>query len=167
VATVLTTDYYRHFVPRASDRAMVACGRTMVVVGGAATIVVAWLLLPKDGSAPLMERVVIIASILAGGTLGLFCLGFFSRTATRRGCYVGIAVCLIYTAWAILTQPGGRMLDLGRFNFPLNPLLIGVVGHLVLFSSGWIASRLLGGYRPADVERLTYWHRAAASTPAP
>ncbi|HRE06837.1 MAG TPA: sodium/solute symporter [Opitutaceae bacterium] len=167
VATVLTTDYFRHFVPRASDRAMVACGRTMVVVGGAATIVVAWLLLPKDGSAPLMERVVIIASILAGGTLGLFCLGFFSRIATRRGCYVGIAVCLIYTAWAILTQPGGRMLDLGRFNFPLNPLLIGVVGHLVLFSSGWIASRLLGGYRPADVERLTYWHRAAASTPAP
>jgi hypothetical protein len=41
------------------------------------------------------------------------------------------------------------------------------VGPGVLFISGWIASRLLGGYRPADVERLTYWHRRAASDPSP
>jgi len=103
-----------------------------------------------------MERVIIIASILSGGTLGLFCLGFLTRKATRQGCYVGIACAAIYTAWAILTQPGGRIIDLG-LNFPLNPLLIGVIGHLVLFTTGWVASRLIGGHVPDDVERLTYW----------
>jgi SSS family solute:Na+ symporter len=158
VATVLTTDYYRHLKPDASDRAQLICGRIMVVLGGALTIIAAWLLLPEEGAAPLMERVIIIASILSGGTLGLFCLGFFTRTATRRGCYVGIACAAVFTAWAILTQPGARMVDLG-FNFPLNPLLIGVLGHLVLFCTGWLASRVLGGHVPADIERLTYWSK--------
>lgn len=156
VATVLTRDYYCHFRPKASDTAQVLCGRAMVIFGGALTILVAWLLLPKEDSAPLMERVVTVGSILAGGTLGLFCLGFFTRTATRRGCYIGMGVCLVYTAWAVLTEPGSRVINLGHFNFPLNPLLIGVLGHLVLFGTGWIASKLFGGYIPANVDRLTY-----------
>ncbi len=158
VATVLTSDYFGFLFPKATDRAQVQCGRVMVIIGGLLTIGAAWLLLPKQGSAPLMERVIIIASILSGGTLGLFCLGFFTRTATRRGCYIGIAAAALYTAWAILTQPGTRLINLGPYlNYPFNPLLIGLGGHLVLFTTGWLASRLFGGHVPADVERLTYW----------
>jgi SSS family solute:Na+ symporter len=163
VATVLTTDYYLRLRPAAEDRAQLLCGRIMVVFGGALTIAAAWLLLPEKGSAPLMERVITIASILSGGTLGLFCLGFFTRSATRKGCYVGIAAAALFTAWAIATAPGSRLVDLGRFNFPLNPLLIGLTGHLVLFAFGWAASRLLGGHVPADVERLTYWSMRPAT----
>ncbi len=162
VATVLTTDYYKHFVPSASDRAQVICGRLMVVFGGLMTIAAAWFLLPEKGSAPLMERVITIASILAGGTLGLFCLGFFSRTATRQGCYVGMVVCIIYTTWAILTEPSGRVVDMGAFNFNLNPILIGAIGHFILFASGWIASRIIGGYIPPEVDRLTFPRKRAA-----
>lgn len=158
VGTVLTTDYYLHFRPHASDRARLLCGRLMIIIGGALTVVAAWLVTPDKDSAPLMERVILIASILSGGTLGLFCLGFLTRSATREGCYVGIACCALYTAWAILTEPRNRVLDLG-YNFPLNPILIGVGGHLVLFGTGWLASRLMGGHRPDNVERLTIYGR--------
>jgi SSS family solute:Na+ symporter len=68
-----------------------------------------------------------------------------------------MACCGLYTGWAVLTEPNTRLLDLG-WNFPLNPLLIGVVGHLVLFGTGYVSSVLFGGHRPDDVERLTY-HR--------
>ncbi|MSU48237.1 MAG: hypothetical protein EXS37_03955 [Opitutus sp.] len=156
VGTVLTTDYFQHFYPGSSDRARLLCGRVMIAVAGALTVVAAWLLLPEKDSAPLMERVIMIASILSGGTLGLFCLGFLTRTATRQGCYIGVACCAVFTAWAILTEPRHRVVDLG-FNFPLNPILIGVCGHLVLFGTGWLASRIFGGDRPADVDRLTYY----------
>jgi SSS family solute:Na+ symporter len=76
---------------------------------------------------------------------------------------VGIAAAAVFTAWAILTGPASRVVDVG-WNFPLNPLLIGVSSHLVLFTTGWVASRLLGGFVPADVERLTYWSLRTAPT---
>ncbi len=157
VGTVLTTDYYLHFRPDASDRTRLLCGRVMIAAAGAITVIAAWLLLPEKGSAPLMERVILIASILSGGTLGLFCLGFLTTTATRQGCYVGMACCLAYTAWALLTIGREPVLDLGSFKFPLNPILIGVVGHLVLFGTGWLVSKVLGGHRPEEVERLTIY----------
>ncbi|MBI4621770.1 MAG: hypothetical protein HY736_00950 [Verrucomicrobia bacterium] len=75
---------------------------------------------------------------------------------TRRGCYAGMACCVAFTAWAILTGPRHRVVDLG-FNFPLHPILIGLCSHLVLFGAGFLASRLFGGHVPDNVESLTYW----------
>jgi SSS family solute:Na+ symporter len=61
----------------------------------------------------------------------------------------------------MLTEPQNRILDL-PFNFNLNPILIGVIGHVVLFGVGYLASLLLGGHRPANVERLTFMGRNQA-----
>ncbi|MBL9215925.1 MAG: sodium/solute symporter [Opitutaceae bacterium] len=156
VATVATTDYFTHFFPQSSDQARVLCGRIMVLAGGVLAACAATMLIPSKGSAPVMERAIIIATILSAGTLGLFALGFGTRTATRRGCYIGMACCVLYMSWAILTEPKNRVLDLG-FNFEMNPILIGVFGHLILFGTGWLASKLFGGYRPENVEDLTFW----------
>src|SRR2546428_1609188 len=70
------------------------------------------------GSFPL-EMGITLVTIAAGGVLGLFALGFFTRTATAKG-----------AGWATLTGP--LKLDLG-FNFTLNRLLIGVLSQSVLF----------------------------------
>ena len=89
------------------------------MLGGLSASTIAILLLPKDGSVPLMERAITIATIISGGTLGLFCLGFLTRRATRTGVYYGIAACVIFTSWALLSKPDGngqRILDFG-FNW--------------------------------------------------
>lgn len=161
VSTVATTDYFANFLPQTSERARLLFGRCMVAVGGLAAAGAAILLIPEKGAAPVMERAIVIAAILSGGTLGLFCLGFLTRRATRRGAYVGMASCLLFTAWAVATEPRHRFVDLG-WNFEMNPILIGFFGHVVLFTTGYVASRLLGGYRPDDVERLTFRHRPTA-----
>ena len=95
--------------------------------------------------------------------LGLFFLGFFTRRATRRGCYLGLAACALFTAWGTLTEPSNRLLDLGC-NFPLNPILIGILGHLIVFGVGYGASRLLGGYVPPNVDQLTFRRRRTPTT---
>jgi SSS family solute:Na+ symporter len=108
-----------------------------------------------------MERAVTISAILSGGTLGLFMLGFLTRRATRQGCYIGIAACLLFTAWGVLTSGTHetRIVDM-PINFTMNSILIGVFGHIILFVVGYVASLVIGGYRPADVERLTFrWNR--------
>lgn len=160
VATVATTDHFATYFPKTSDRTRLLFGRFAVLAGGLFAAWVAVVLIPQEGQKPIMERAITIAAILSGGTLGLFTLGFLTTSATRRGCYIGIACCLVFTGWAILTEPTARHVDLG-FNFNMNPILIGVLSHLVLFGTGWLASRFFGGYRPDNVENLTFWSRRA------
>jgi SSS family solute:Na+ symporter len=156
IATVLTVDYLKGIYPRAKEGLSVLFGRIMVLTAGGFAILVALFMAPEEGMASIMERGVTIAAILSGGTLGLFFLGFLTRRATREGCYWGIAACLLFTAWALLTSPSTGGLDLGAFNYRLHPILIGLLGHLILFGVGYVASLVGGGYRPDNVSELTF-----------
>lgn len=157
IATVLTTDYFGNIYPNASEKVRLLFGRFMVLVGGVSASVIAIMLIPEDGAEPLMQRAITIATIISGGTLGLFCLGFLTRRATRGGVYFGISTCLVFTSWALLSKASGdgsRIVDLG-FNWEMNSMLIGVFGHFILFGSGYLFSRIFGGYIPEDIEDLT------------
>lgn len=161
IATVATNDYLLHFFPRLGDRTRLLSGRFFVAFAGACAAGAALLLIPDKGLASIMERAVTIAAILSGGTLGFFLLGFLTRQATRSGCYAGIAACLLFTAWGILTTGGdARIVDLG-LNFTWNPILIGILGHFILFGVGYAASLAYGGYRPENVEQLTFRRKPA------
>jgi len=74
----------------------------------------------------------------------------------RAGAYIGIAASLAFTAYATLTVDGGKLWNLGRFNFPLHNYMIGVIGHIVLVGTGWAAAVALPD-RDAGRRRLTYW----------
>ncbi|HWA28017.1 MAG TPA: sodium/solute symporter [Lacunisphaera sp.] len=158
IATAFTADLVGHFKPGLSDRARLLSGRIGVALFGAVAIGVALVMAPRGGAATIMERAVTVAAILSGGMLGLFFLGFFTRTATREGCYAGLAACAVFTTWGTLTSGRDPMVDLG-FNFPLNPILIGLLGHLVVFGVGYGWSRVFGGHLPTGLDRLTFRRR--------
>ena len=94
-----------------------------------------------------------IVSVLEGGVLGLFALGFLSRRATSLGANIGIFVCLTFVTWATVTGPLG--VDLG-YNFEMTPMLIGMISHSLLFAVGYFVSVWFGGKRPKGSE-LTIW----------
>jgi SSS family solute:Na+ symporter len=152
IATVLTEDFFVRGFPRTSERGQMLFARLAVLVGGAWCTGTA-LLLTLTRSTAAYEVIVISVSIVAGGMLGLFGLGFLSRTGNRAGTNVGIVVCLLFVGWATVTGPLG--VDLG-YNFRMNTLLIGVFSHFILFGVGYLASRVIGRRTP-DVERLTVW----------
>src|SRR3954452_2190029 len=93
------------------------------------------------------------SAIASGGLAGLFPLGFVTSRATRRGVYAGICATLLFTAWASLTLPGKRIVDLGAFNFPWHDYMIGAIGHVLLFIVGYLGSLLLPDKKAVD-ERL-------------
>jgi SSS family solute:Na+ symporter len=165
IATAFTADIVGHFKPGLSDRARLLSGRLGVALFGLAAIGVALVMAPQGGAATIMERAVTVAAILSGGMLGLFFLGFFTRKATREGCYAGLAACALFTAWGTLTAGKEPLLDVG-FNFPLNPILIGILGHLIVFGVGYGWSLTFGGYRPDHVDQLTF-RRKRTIAPAP
>ena len=162
IATSFTSDLVGHFRPNLSDPARVRIGRLAVLGGGILALATALVMAPKGEAATIMERAVTVAAILSGGMLGLFFLGFFTRRATRLGCYSGLAACAVFTAWGTVTSGSTPMMDLG-VNFTYNPILIGILGHLIVFGVGYGVSRIWGGYVPADIDRLIYRRKAKPS----
>lgn len=139
IATVITVDFFGKFAPSLGEKRRIVVGRASVVMAGALALGTAVLMAPKGDAATIMERAVTVASILSGGMLGLFCLGFLTRRANRFGCIVGLTSCVIFTTWATLTGAGNRIYDVG-INFPFHPLLIGIFGHIIVFVVGYVAS---------------------------
>ena len=154
LATVLSRDYFQRLLPGVSDAGHLRIGRALVFATGLAAVWIGSLLIPTEDTTPIAERALIIAVIVSAGSLGLFSLGFLTRRATRRGAYAGIAACVLFTAWGVLTEPSSRLVDLGAANFAMNAILIGVLGHFVIFVVGYAVSVAFGGYRPDDLDGL-------------
>jgi len=161
IATVSTRDYFARFMPTLSDRAQLIIGRIVVLVAGMSAAYIGILMIPTEDSTPVAEKALVITVIVSAGTLGIFSLGFLTKRATRRGCYAGIIACILFTAWGVLTEPSSRTVDLGAFNFAMNPIMIGILGHVITFGVGYLVSLIAGGYRPDDVDQLQI-HRTSA-----
>src|SRR5262249_17007190 len=95
-------------------------------------------------------------SIIAAGLAGLFLLAFLSPRANRQGVYIGVLACLIFTTWATLTSGKDPTWNMGSFNFKLHPVMIGVLGHLVLFAVCYVAS-LFFAAPEKEFRAMTLW----------
>jgi SSS family solute:Na+ symporter len=153
VATVATQDYYARFLLKSSDRARLIFGRCAVLVGGLMATGVA-LQLTHQRTRAVYEIFVVLSMVLAGGMLGLFASGFVCTKTTTRGAYAGITICVLFVLWATLTGP--LKLDLG-FNFTMNPMMIGILSHPILFGSAYLTS-VLFRERPTELAGLTIWN---------
>jgi SSS family solute:Na+ symporter len=104
-------------------------------------------------------------AIVSGGIAGLFVLGFFTTRANRKGCYVGIIACILFTTWAFLTKQGYVTLPWTlripwteytfKLNFTHHKYMLGVYSHLVLFFVAYIASFFFK--HDKDLTGLTYY----------
>jgi SSS family solute:Na+ symporter len=154
LAVIGVEDYYRLLRPGSTDRESLRMGRWIVVGSGFAAAGFALKLARGQGSA--LSLYYTVTAVVAGGLAGLFLLAFLDRKATRRGALAGIIVSLIFTLWATLTL-GGKIIDLGRFNFPWHDYMIGAIGHVILLAVGLLVSRIGTGEAPLSPD-LTLWN---------
>ncbi|MDE3067141.1 MAG: sodium:solute symporter [Verrucomicrobiota bacterium] len=154
LAVIGTEDLYRRFRPAAGDALRLHLGKGIVVGVGLLTTAIAMVLDRYAGHA--LSLYFTATAIFSGGLFGLFFLAFFSTRTNTRGVWAGILACILFTAYATLTEGTSPLLDLGRFNFKLPGVMIGVIGNLVLIGVGYGASRCLGpGW--AGARELTWW----------
>ena len=154
LSVVGVEDFYRRFRPGASDAQRLFMGKLIVAICGALSLLVGVIIAWKS------ERVLTlyftVMSIVAGGLAGLFMLAFLSPRANSRGVAVGIAACLLFTAWGSFTSGKTPALDLGRANFPLHPIMVGVLSHAVMFIAGYLGSLFFPAPDP-EVRKMTLW----------
>jgi len=162
LAAVGVDDYYRRFKTNATDRQCLTLGKIIVVVCGVCAVGIACLYVHLGGKA-ILGTVFALYAIFSGGIAGIFLLGFLTVRTNRKGLYVGIGACVLFTAYALLSSTkfdlGGpekqQLLDLGRLNFPHHKYMLGVYSHIVLFVVGYVASFL---FRPdKDTKHLTLY----------
>jgi SSS family solute:Na+ symporter len=167
LSAVGVEDYYRALRPHAADRSRLICAKFLVAAFGALCVATATALAHTNGSALSMWYAV--SAIAAGGLAGLFLLAFFVPRAGRAAALSGIAASLAFTAYATLTLDGGKLWNLGAFNFPLHNYMIGVIGHLVLLMVGCAVCLIVPNRGKS--RRLTYWgwraEKSSKSVPEP
>jgi solute:Na+ symporter, SSS family len=154
LAAVGVEDYYRLFRPASTDRQRLRVAKGIVAACGILCIVIATALAHTHGTA--LSLWYTISAIVAGGLAGLFLLAFLSERAGNTAAWIGIGASLVFTTWATLTLNGGKIWDLGRYNFPLHSYMIGVIGHIVLVIFGYGASYLFPN-RDVLSRDLTFW----------
>jgi len=146
LSAIIVEDYYQRFKKDCTDRQRLNMGRAMVAVSGVLTVGVAALYYAWNGEG-VLGVVFELYAIFSAGIVGIFLLGLFSRRANKQGLYVGMAVCVLFTAYAVLTTTkieadGAKrlILDLGSWNFPHHKYMLGVYSHLIVLVVGYLAS---------------------------
>jgi len=156
LSVIAVEDFFRLARPRSTDRELLRAGRIVVAASGIAAAAVALRLAHTQGSA--LSLYYTITAVVAGGLAGLFLLAFLMPRATREGAIAGLVVSLIFTAWATFTE-GGKILNLGRWNFTWHDYMIGAIGHVILLVVGIAASLLLPGSPLASDLTWQGWRR--------
>ena len=142
LAAIGVEDFYQRLKPNCTDKQRLNMGRWLVFISGVAMTGVALLYAAWDGEG-VLGIVFELYAIFSAGIVGIFMLGLFSSRANWQGLYIGIGVCVAFTAYAVLTttQIGDSLiLDLGNYNFPHHKYMLGVYSHLIVLIVGYFAS---------------------------
>jgi Na+/proline symporter len=73
----------------------------------------------------------------------MYALGIFTKRGSKKGIYAGLILGVIFVLWAYVTNPS-QMVDIAWLpTFPMHILWIGLLGNLIVFITGYLASMLL------------------------
>lgn len=170
ISAVCVTDIYRRYSKKVrSERHYVFVARAIslsscfLMMGGAVFYLTMNKLTLQDTGAKM-------AAILAGGLVGLYCLGFLTKRGDSLSVGVGILATLLWSTYISLGELGYVTPDLfvNHFNVtpetaswlsrPVNTYYAGLVGNLLMFMMGYFVATL-GRRQTRDLTNLTVWTR--------
>ena len=157
IATVGVVDIYRrHFVTDRDDRHylkaawLFATLAAVFMIGGA-------IVLTEMETRTLQHAAQVVASLLAGGLLGIYLLGFLTNRGDARAVWVGIGCTILFTAWTIVVNRWPQILP-KALRVPFDLYYAGVIGNLVMFIVGFTLAALLSS-TSRDLTNLTVWQQ--------
>lgn len=147
-AVSLVDVYKRHIAADKSDRHYVIVAKLVSLTLGVVMIFGAALLWTFQ-SVTLQHTATILTALSAGGLLGLYLLGFFTKVGDDRSVLAGIACTLAFSLWMALA-------NLGIVASPIHGYYPGVLGHILMFTVGFTVATLLPK-RERDLHNLTVY----------
>ena len=85
----------------------------------------------------LQDTATVLTSLLAGGLLSIYVIGFFSTRGDARHVIVGIIATMTFTLWTIMSSQGVLPETL---SYPFDLYYTGLIGNIVMFLIAYGAS---------------------------
>lgn len=143
IGACVTSDFYDRFSKSKSDRMQLIVGKSTVLLSGLLITGLGILMTYYKGGIVefTLDLSAVVGSIIGGGLLALFMLGFFTRRVTKRSMYFALGVSVIVTSLALLVKTGNVVSIIPGFSFHfwLLPIITNLITVLVaLFASLFI-----------------------------
>ena len=139
-ATIVLSDYYKRYLnPNADDKSSMNVLYAASLIFGILSIVIA---IALTGVESVLDAWWGLASIFSGGMLGLFLLGYLSKSVRNIDAAIGVIVGFLVIAWMSLSPiffTEGKWLN---FRSPIHSNLTIVFGTLTIFLVGFLLARL-------------------------
>lgn len=155
-AVALTDIYKRHWARDRDEAHYVNAARMITLVSASIMIVGAYILFSTEKKT-LQHVWTELQSIVAGGLLGLYMLGFFTTKGDGRAVGVGIVFAVVFSGLMSLAALGWLPGGFGEYlESHIDGYYTGVIGNLVMFVVGFGLSLVIK--TPArDLTNLTVW----------
>lgn len=155
ISAVFSVDFYkRHFRPQASDAEHLRVAKltsvivTVLMIGGG-------IALYSATTKTLQDTSTVLISLLGGGLLGLYLLGFFTTRGDARAAWAGISCTIVFTAWTIASSRGWIAQG---WRAPFDAYYTMLLANLLMFAVAYlVASRQPS--RRQQLAGLTVWTR--------
>lgn len=153
IATVTVVDIYRRHLNKGRDDKHYLKAAWVVASLTASLMIAGAIYLAHAETKTLQDTATILVSLLGGGLLGMYLLGFFTRKGDARAVWVGILFTMTFTGWTILAKNGFLP---ETWNVPFDLYYAGIIGNLVMFLVGYAVGIWLPK-RDTNLNQLTVW----------
>jgi solute:Na+ symporter, SSS family len=130
ISTVSISDIYRRHINRnANDEHYLRVARFVASLSGLMMVLGAVYLIDAE-TRTLQDTATILTSLLAGGLLSIYCIGFFTRRGDARHILVGIGGTMLFTLWTVLSS---KSVLPSSVSFPFDLYYTGLLGNIIMF----------------------------------
>ena len=145
-ATIVLSDYYkRYFNKVADEKSSMRVLHISSFITGILGIGIALLLV---GVESVLDAWWALASIFSGGMLGLFLLGYVSKTARKADAVIGVIIGVLLIIWMSLSPVCFTEGNLLTFRSPFHSNLTIVFGTITIFLVGFLISKFFRRFHP-------------------
>ncbi|MCB0749894.1 MAG: sodium:solute symporter, partial [Ignavibacteriae bacterium] len=118
-------------------------------------MIIGAIILAETETKTLQDAATILSSVVMGGVFGMYLLGFVSQKANSSAVWIGILITFIFSLWNVLSKQG---LLPESLSVPFDLYYTGLIGHIILFATAFVASVLFfGNKEKKDLTNLTVW----------
>lgn len=153
IATVSVVDVFkRHLAPGRTDRFYlrvawaVSAAATVLMIGGA----ILFFHLPKES---MVDLGLILTSVFGGGVMGMFMLGFFTRSVDYLSLMLALGAAILFNIYLALCSLGKLPASV---SIDVHEYWIGVLVNVGLIGLGWLIGQIRRG-RVRELGGLTVW----------